>query len=339
MNIIAFMKRSLSFIFLVSAYSCIYADDHANTNAACPHPQSVVEKDSFSYFSSKQIGSSLVAASKHEKNMDIYRSLCGPSPKFLLNEQILQIMGKSYPNYFAVEPLLVKKENMPSKTSGPTAGQPTKQQPYNPICQNPESQVEMDSINYFNKKYPDSSADQNNMHKQNMETYKKLCSSPLKEKLGKSTIELINSSYPDYGVMLGVLDKEVNALKELQKYIQKTPSAPKEQKPQLNTPMIQAKPSKQVIINPACPFPVAQVEKDSKAHFQKEYPDSFSAQNMLHKANMKDFHQVCDNPLPEPLKGSAKKLFNQYYPSYSAIEMLLRAELKSFNELNNEPNN
>ena len=335
MNNVPFKKRSLSFVFLVSACSGLYADDHANTNAACPHPQSVVEKDSFSYFSSKQSDSSLVAASKHEKNMGIYRSLCGPSPKFLLNEQILQIMEKSYPNYFAVEPLLVKNENMPSIIPGSTTAQPTKQQSYNPICQNPESQVEIDSINYFNKKYPDSITDQNNMHKQNMETYKKLCSSPLKEKLGKSTIELINSSYPDYGVMLGVLEKEVNALKELQKYVQKAPPSPKEQNPSLNTPAIRAKPSKQVIINPACQFSEEKVEKDSKAHFKKEYPDSFSAQNMLHKANMKDFHQVCDNPLPEPLKGSAKRLFDQYYPSYSAIEMLLRAELKSFNELNN----
>lgn len=335
MNIVPFKKRSLSLIFLVTACSVLYADDQANTNVACPHPQSVVEKDSFSYFSSKKSGSSLVAASKHEKNMDIYRSLCGPSPKFLLNEQILQIMGKSYPNYFAVEPLLVKKEQIPSKTSGPTAAQPTKQQSYNPICQNPESQVEIDSINYFNKKYPDSSADQNNMHKQNMEKYKKLCSSPLKEKLGKSTIELINSSYPDYGVMLGVLDKEVNALKELQKYVQKAPPSPKEQPTPANTPALQQKPSKQVITNPACPFQEGKVEEDSKAKFKKEYPDSFSAQSMLHNNNMKSFHQVCDNPLPEPLQGSAKRLFDQYYPSYSTIELLLRTELKSFNELNN----
>ena len=62
MNNVPFKKRSLSFVFLVSACSGLYADDHANTNAACPHPQSVVEKDSFSYFSSKQSDSSAIPA-------------------------------------------------------------------------------------------------------------------------------------------------------------------------------------------------------------------------------------------------------------------------------------
>jgi len=141
MNIIAFKKRSLSYVLLLSACSALYADNQSNTNPACPYPQSVVEKDSLNYFSGNKTGSSLVAASKHEKNMDIYRSLCGPSPKVLLNEQILQIMEKSYPNYFAVEPLLVKNENIPFKTTGPTSGQPAKQLPYNPICQNSEQQV------------------------------------------------------------------------------------------------------------------------------------------------------------------------------------------------------
>ncbi len=87
--------------------------------------------------------------------------------------------------------------------------------------------------------------------------------------------------------------------------------------------------------NPACPYGTSRVEADSKAHFEKRFPNSHELQQKLHNENMQAYRQVCELTLPPELDGSLSTLFDRYYPSYSAIELLLGSEIQAHRQRHN----
>lgn len=274
---------------------------------------------------------------KHNKNMEDYRTVCRKMVVPDIDDNTVYLLKDLYPNYSEIKKILV--EATPKKLPAPKVE--PKPEPQKPvaedkegsfsdiICHKSKSEFINDSQTYFSAKYPNDASTADKLNSDNIRKYDILCSASVIIRLKEKTLLRIAQYYPNYSTIQTMIDEEMRKLNsDTQQPINKPSTAYKPQ------PTIEKKESQPKNNNPACPYSESKVAEDSKANFRKQYPDSFTTQNMLHKNNMEAYNTICKSNMPNPLMGSAKKLFEQYYPSYLTIKLLLKSEMESYRELN-----
>jgi hypothetical protein len=85
--------------------------------------------------------------------------------------------------------------------------------------------------------------------------------------------------------------------------------------------------------NPVCAISRDKVSSDLKGYFANKYPDSYSTQEMLHNAGMKDYDYLCSLTMGNVEIGVINKVLSRYYPSMSTIKILFEHNMASYRRL------